>query len=72
MRKILLLFLFTAFVQSLMAQNGGLISGTVAEDNSKRTLPGALLTLDKLNRYTGSDKNGYVEFLNVPAGDYEV
>ncbi len=72
MRKFLLLFLFTAFVQSLMAQNGGLISGTVAEDSSKRTLPGALLTLDKLNRYTVSDKNGYFEFLNVPAGDYEV
>ena len=70
MRKFLLLFLFTAFVQSLMAQNGGLISGTVAEDSSKRTLPGALLTLDKLNRYTVSDKNGYFEFLNVPAGDY--
>ena len=31
-----------------------------------------MLTLDKLNRYTISDKNGYFEFLNVPAGDYQI
>lgn len=55
-----------------MAQEGGLISGTVVEKSSQRTLPGAMLTLDKLNRYTVSDKNGYFEFLNVPAGDYKI
>ena len=72
MRKFLFLLFFTALVQSMMAQDGGVISGTVAEESSKRTLPGAFLALDKLNRYTVSDKNGYFEFLNVPAGNYKI
>ncbi len=72
MKKLLPLLFLAAYIQNSMAQNGGLISGTVTEKSSKRTLPGALLTLDKLNRYTVSDKNGYFEFLNVPAGDYEI
>ena len=55
-----------------MAQDGGLISGSVIEKSSQRTLPGAMLTLDTLNRYTISDKNGYFEFLNVPSGEYQV
>ena len=49
MRKFLFLLFFTALVQSMMAQDGGVISGTVAEESSKRTLPGAFLALDKLN-----------------------
>ncbi len=55
-----------------VAQNVGLISGTVTEMTENRTLPGALLRLDKFNRYTVSDKNGYFEFLNVPVGSYRV
>ena len=72
MRKILLLLSLLFSVPGLMAQDGGLISGSVVEKSSGRTLPGALLTLDKLNRYTVSDKNGYFEFLNVPAGEYQI
>lgn len=72
MRKFLLLFFLMLSVLSLNAQDGGLISGSVTEKSSGRTLPGALLTLDKLNRYTVSDKNGYFEFLNVPAGEYQI
>ena len=72
MKRFVLLLLFAIFIQNLPAQNGGLISGTVTEKSSGRTLPGAMLTLDKLNRYTISDKNGYFEFLNVPVGDYQI
>ncbi len=36
------------------------------------TLPGAVLKLDRFNRYTVSDNDGYFEFLNVPAGSYRV
>ena len=59
MKRVVLLLLFAIFIQNLPAQNGGLISGTVTEKSSGRTLPGAMLTLNKLNRYTISDKNGY-------------
>ena len=72
MKRFLLLFSLLILGQALMAQEGGLISGSVIEKRSGRTLPGALLTLDKLNRYTVSDKNGYFEFLNVPAGNYKI
>ena len=73
MKKLFFLsFLLQFLVQGLMAQDGGLISGSVIEKSSQRTLPGAMLTLDTLNRYTISDKNGYFEFLNVPSGEYQV
>lgn len=71
-RILLLLFFVVCCGMTLSAQNGGVISGTVKEDNGNLALPGATIRLDKLNRYTISDKNGYFEFLNVPAGDYEV
>ena len=59
-------------VQITVAQAAGLISGTVKEGTEHHTLPGAVLRLDKFNRYTVSDKNGYFEFLNVPDGEYRV
>lgn len=46
--------------QIVVAQVAGLISGTVKEGAEHRTLPGAVLRLDKYNRYTVSDKNGHV------------
>ena len=58
--------------QIVAAQAAGLISGVVHEATEQRTLPGAVLRLDKFNRYTVSDKNGYFEFLNVPDGEYRV
>ena len=64
--------LICILVQIAAAQAAGLISGTVKEGIEQRTLPGAVLRLDKFNRYTVSDKNGYFEFLNVPDGEYRV
>ena len=55
-----------------IAQETGLISGTVSSAVDGMTLPGAVLKLDKFNRYTVSGYNGYYEFLNVPAGEYTV
>lgn len=71
-----LLPLFFSFVMLLAghaaAQNTGVLSGSVTEKAGNRTLPGAILRLDKHNRYTFSDKNGNFEFLDVPAGEYEI
>lgn len=69
MKKILLLLLILLPLFGVYAQNGGIISGIV-QDNSAASLPGATLKLDKYNRYTISDQNGYYEFLNVPEGTY--
>lgn len=47
----------------------GNISGVVV-DNNGVSLPGAVLTLDKENRYTVSTADGSFVFLDVPAGSY--
>lgn len=70
--KHFLSFLFVLLLSvRVHAQEGGLVSGTV-KDATGMTLPGAVLKLDRFNRYTVSDNNGYFEFLNVPAGSYRV
>ena len=50
MKKTLLLIFILS--QMVAAQAAGLISGTVKEGTEQRTLPGAVLRLDKFNRYT--------------------
>lgn len=74
MKKLLPLFFLLATLTPIVssAQGVGVLSGTVTEKSGSRTLPGAILRLDKFNRYTISDKNGYFEFLDVPAGSYEI
>ena len=70
--KHFLSFLFVLLLSvRVLAQEGGLVSGTV-KDATRMTLPGAVLKLDRFNRYTVSDNDGYFEFLNVPAGSYRV
>ena len=70
--KHFLSFLFVLLLSvRVLAQEGGLVSGTV-KDATGMTLPGAVLKLDRFNRYTVSDNDGYFEFLNVPAGSYRV
>ncbi|MDR3141390.1 MAG: TonB-dependent receptor [Tannerellaceae bacterium] len=73
MKKMLLLWL-ALLSCGLIArgQSSGVISGTVTDATENRSLPGAILRLDKYNRYTISDQNGYYEFLNVPAEGYSV
>ena len=70
--KHFLSFLFVLLLSvRVLAQEGGLVSGT-GKDATGMTLPGAVLKLDRFNRYTVSDNDGYFEFLNVPAGSYRV
>lgn len=55
-----------------LAQQHGVISGRVQEALTKASLPGATVRLNNGNRYTISGQNGDYEFLNVPAGSYEM
>ncbi|QNL49860.1 TonB-dependent receptor [Olivibacter sp. SDN3] len=63
------LFLMTVICH---AQSSGVISGKILEKGSKASLPGATVRLNMGNRYTISDQTGNYEFLNVPAGNYEI
>lgn len=73
MKRNVFLVLFALWVSiTLQAQNNGVISGYVKDKADQRTLPGATLQLDKFNRYTISDQNGYFEFLNVPEENYQL
>lgn len=67
-----ILFLISVLViNTIYAQNKGLISGVV-KDKENLFLPGAYLKLDKYNRYTVSNKDGEFVFLNVPTGNYNL
>jgi len=60
------------YTLSSFAQSNGVISGKVMEAISRASLPGATVRLNIAGKYTISDQNGDYEFLNVPAGTYEV
>jgi len=65
--------LFTVLISfSALAQQHGIISGKVIDATTGLSLPGATLRLNIGNRYTVSVQTGEYEFLNVPAGTYEV
>ncbi len=70
MKKVVLVITTLLISITLCAKPGGIISGYVKDKADNRSLPGATLRLDKFNRYTISDQNGYFEFLNVPEDSY--
>ncbi|WP_257658877.1 TonB-dependent receptor [Parapedobacter lycopersici] len=66
-------FLLLTFMSaSAFAQQNGVISGKVVDASTQLSLPGATLRFNTGNRYTVSTQTGEFEFLNVPAGRYEV
>lgn len=71
--KQLLLFLPILFMGLCSnAQKNGVIAGKITESENNFSLPGATVKISSGNRYTISDQIGDFEFLNVPAGNYEV
>jgi TonB-dependent receptor len=71
MKKLLLFaFLMTILSAASYAQSG-LLTGQIT-DNQKLSLPGAILKLSPGNSYTTSDAYGKYQFLNVPAGNYDL
>ncbi|KDN54209.1 TonB-dependent receptor [Flavobacterium seoulense] len=71
MRKNYFVMLFFLLALVGYAQNG-VISGKVLDAVDKMPLPGAMLQLEGMNKYTVSDYNGRYEFLNVQEGSYTV
>ncbi|MNQ26773.1 Colicin I receptor precursor [compost metagenome] len=69
-RKYLVVILF-CFGLVGYAQKG-VISGKVLDAGDNMPLPGAMLEIVGMNKYTISDYNGRYEFLNVVVGSYTV
>lgn len=69
MKQAIAILLLWCLGLSAFAQTG-LVTGTVADEQQKLSLPGATIRLKPGNRYTISDEHGRFEFLNVPAGTY--
>jgi len=72
MKKLLLLLLFVMAGLSGYAQKNGIISGKITDHDGNFSLPGATVKLGESNRYTVSNQTGDFEFLNIPAGTYQV
>ncbi|MBP7470127.1 MAG: carboxypeptidase-like regulatory domain-containing protein, partial [Flavobacterium sp.] len=66
---LIVMFFFLAFAG--YAQKG-VVSGKVLDKVDKMPLPGAMVELVGMNKYTISDQNGRYEFLNVTLGTYSV
>ncbi|MFA9188588.1 TonB-dependent receptor [Flavobacterium sp. FBOR7N2.3] len=71
MKKNYLVVMFFLLALAGYAQRG-VISGKVLDGDDKMPLPGAMLQLEGMNKYTISDYNGRYEFLNVQEGSYTV
>ncbi|HKO78720.1 MAG TPA: TonB-dependent receptor [Flavobacterium sp.] len=69
-RKYLVIIIF-CFALVGYAQKG-IISGKVLDKDDKMPLPGAMIEIVGINKYTISDYNGRYELLNVVAGSYTV
>lgn len=72
MKKFLLIVCIALFSFTAAAQETGVISGKVTENEQGFSLPGATLKLNSGNKYAVSNQNGEFEFLNVPVGTFEI
>jgi len=72
MNRLLLVWLCTCFGLSALAQEAGLVTGSVVDRSQGLSLPGATLRLSPGDHYTVSNQFGRFEFLGVPAGNYTV
>lgn len=57
---------------SVYAQKTGVISGKITDKDGNFSLPGATVKISEGSRYTISNQTGDFEFLNIPAGTYQV
>jgi len=73
MKKLFLLFLICSISQSIFAQKSSIVSGKITDADGNVSLPFASIKLlNAANRNTLSNQIGDYEFLNVPAGTYQI
>ncbi len=73
MKKLLFLFVALMLSQLANAQKTGVISGKITDAEDNISLPGATVQLlNSGNKYTVSNQIGDFEFLNIPAGTYQL
>lgn len=71
-KTIALFFTVFIFLSGLAQNKSGIISGKIIDQQGQLSLPGATVSLNQGQRYTISDQIGDYEFLNIPAGTYDV
>lgn len=73
MKNLLFLILSLTFSYTAIAQKNGVITGKITDGQDNMSMPGAtVLLLNSGNKYTVSNQIGDYEFLNVPAGNYQL
>ncbi|MFV8369876.1 TonB-dependent receptor [Flavobacterium sp. LB2R40] len=73
MKKLFLLFLIFSISESIFAQKSNIVSGKITDAIGNISLPFASIKLlNTANRNTLSNQIGDYEFLNVPAGTYQI
>ncbi|WP_126243396.1 TonB-dependent receptor [Chitinophaga rhizosphaerae] len=72
MKKLLSVMILCCCSIWAFAQGTGLLTGHIIDKNQRLSLPGATLRLNPGNHYTVSDQQGRFEFLDVPAGNYQL
>lgn len=69
--RILVFFMFSVLTTAMYSQHYCVIQGRVLDEN-QRSLPGALIKLQNINKGAISDQNGYYSISGVPEGFYEL
>lgn len=69
-KKLLSLLLAALFLPAMAIAQAGGIRGTITDQETGETLPGATVLLVELNRGTSSNVDGVFVLENVPAGTY--
>lgn len=72
MKNVLLIFATIFGTLYANAQSTSVVSGKISDLDSNLSLPGARITLNSDAKYTVSDQIGNFEFLDVPAGTYNL
>lgn len=67
-----LVFMLAAFVAPCRAQSGGTIRGVVSFETSGDPIHAARVVLSPLGRSVDTDDDGRYEFIDVPAGTYDI
>lgn len=71
MRTLAVLLLTFMFTQNIFA-SGGIISGTVRDNETHAPLSGVAIKILKLKRAVTSNDSGYFEIKDIPPGDYQI
>ena len=72
MRSVYLLFLLVFISSATLAQNTGVLSGTIRDRTTQQLLPGVTVVLEGTILGTATDEEGRFRLVEIPTGSYNV